>query len=815
MHFLQKKIKSVYFKYLGTALGYALSLLLNGTASVYAASDTAYRQLQDYTIFNGSGNLNWCGGDHLEVSNARVPIDHDVTYEGASSLRICTTDTSEWWSVRLVVRNWMSMDFSQYQPEGYLEFDVKGSEGNEKFQIGFADYVAENGKEDTAAVSIEQYAHITSEWQHVSIPLSDISEANPDVDFSDITVMYLLNDGTTDAQKFWITNLAVTSDGLERESPPIRVNQVGFLPDSTKYALVSFYPELYNISEGDTFSLCEAETGKTVYDGTLKLLSEFDQRDSGEKVLKADFSEYKARGTYYVSVQALPHSAVFSISDNVYEKALTAAQKYFYYQRQGIALEEKYAGNFARDNLGIDDASVPFASENSRIIASEKGWFDAGDSGKYINTGAGTVSSLLWAYEMYPQCFPDNALNIPESGNGIPDLLDEARWELEWILTMQDTESGGFYPRIQGNAGNRMVMDENGCTTDDTACAVGVLAEAYLSYKKFDSDFADKCLAAAEKGWKFLLAHPENITSYDVYVVSDDRADRLWAAGALLRASGNSSCNEYFQNNYPCVEEKFEDSYAYANGWGNNWLTGCWHYLLSDEPDEQVCQWLKKEITVWREILLTDKWENNIWGLPLHKGNYFRGITFEICSMAMAVSITDQILNLNDSRTYLCAETSLSWILGANPLSISYVSGFGENSVKTIHSEIYENDDMDKIPDGYMPQGPNSTALKNYSRFAAKCYLDNQNDWVSNEHTIYANAALVYLLAEVSCESEPSSGDVNADGVFSIADAVIMQKWLLAAPDVMLADWKAGDLCDDNTINVFDLCLMKKLLMEQ
>ena len=213
--------------------------------------------------------------------------------------------------------------------------------------------------------------------------------------------------------------------------------------------------------------------------------------------------------------------------------------------------------------------------------------------------------------------------------------------------------------------------------------------------------------------------------------------------------------------------------------------------------------------------MLTDKWENNIWGLPLHKGNYFRGITFEICSMAMAVSITDQILNLNDSRTYLCAETSLSWILGANPLSISYVSGFGENSVRTIHSEIYENDDMDKIPDGYMPQGPNRTALKNYSRFAAKCYLDNQNDWVSNEHTIYANAALVYLLAEVSCESEPSSGDVNADGVFSIADAVIMQKWLLAAPDVMLADWKAGDLCDDNTINVFDLCLMKKLLMEQ
>ena len=81
----------------------------------------------------------------------------------------------------------------------------------------------------------------------------------------------------------------------------------------------------------------------------------------------------------------------------------------------------------------------------------------------------------------------------------------------------------------------------------------------------------------------------------------------------------------------------------------------------------------------------------------------------------------DVILNLNDSRTAECAETSLSWILGANPLGISYVSGIGENSVKTIHSEIYANDGINSIPDGYMPQGPNYTALKTCSRFAAKC----------------------------------------------------------------------------------------------
>ncbi|MBQ8687276.1 MAG: glycoside hydrolase family 9 protein [Ruminococcus sp.] len=792
-----------------TVIGCALSLLVSSTVPAYAESDMSYRQLLDYAIFNGSGNINWCGGQNLEVSNARVPVDSEVTCDGVSSLRVNVTNTSNSWSVRLVVRSWMSIDFSQYQPDGCLEFDVKGNAGNEKFRIGLADHTGE----DVAAVSVGEYAGITNEWQHVSIPLSDLMAKNPDTDISDIKLLYLLNDGTTDAQKFWITNIEVTSEGFERESPHIKVNQAGFKPDAAKYALVSFYPERYNISDGDTFSVCKAETGESVYDGTLQLLSEFDQRDSGEKVLKADFSELHTSGNYYIAVDGLAHSVNFSVSDNVYEGALAAAQKYFYYQRQGISLEKEYAGEFARDDLGLDDSSVPFASGKSGTIASEKGWFDAGDSGKYVNTGAGTVSSLLWAYEMFPQVFPDNALNIPESGNGIPDLLDEARWELEWILTMQDAESGGFYPRIQGDAGERTVMDENGCTTDDTACAVGVLAEAYMSYKEFDPEFADICLAAAEKGWEFLKNHSENIVGYDVYVVSDDVPDRLWAAGALYHANGNPSCREYFEENYSHIQSKFEDSYAYANRWGSNWLTGCWHYLLCGDDDAQVSQWLTDEIDIWREILLTTKWENNIWGVPLHKGNYFRGITAEICNMAMALSVTDEILDLNDSRTLQCAESSLSWLLGANPLGISYVSGCGENSIKTIYSQIYENDGIDEIPAGYLPQGPNYTAMKTYCRFAAKCYMDSQNDWVTNEHTVYGNGVLVYLLAQVSSEEQALIGDVNADGTFTIADAIMLQKWLVCAGD--LTDRQAGDLCADGRINVLDLCRMKHELLNQ
>jgi len=787
----------------------AAAMLCGSVMPVHAETDTAYRQLMDYSIFNGNGNLNWCGGQNLEVESARIPIDSAVTCDGAASLRVNVTDTSTWWSARLVVRSWMSIDFSEYLPEGCLSFDVKGNAGNETFRLALSDHTGE----DEAAVAIGSYTKVTNDWQHVSIPLSDFSAANPDMDFSDIKLLSLLNDGTTDAQKFWITNIMISSEGLERESPPIKVNQLGFLPSSDKYAIVSLYPELNGAADGDVFTVCSADTGSTVYEGNLELLSAFDQRDSGEMVLMADFSDLTAPGEYYVAVGSLGKSVRFSISDDAFDHALTAAQRYFYYQRQGIALEEEYAGVFARDDLGLDDSAVPFASGKSGTTASEKGWFDAGDSGKYVNTGAGTVSHLLWAYEMFPELFPDNALTIPESGNGIPDLLDEARWELEWILTMQDAQSGGFYPRIQGDAGERMIMDRNGCTTDDTACAVGALAEAYLTYKDWDPAFAESCLAAAEKGWAFLEAHPDNIAGYDVYVVSDDVPDRLWAAGALYRASGNTSCKAFFEAKCNVLAPDFEDSYTMGNRWGDNWLTGCWHYLLSDDTDAGTVQWLTDEIHTWREIILTTKWENNIWGVPLHKGNYFRGITAEICNMSMGLSMTDRILGLQDARTQKCAETSLSWLLGANPLGISYVTGCGENSIQNIYSQIYESDGIDAVPDGYLPQGPNYSAMKTYRHFAAKAYMDSSNDWVTNEHTVYGNGILVYLIAQNAAAAGSVRGDVNADGRFSLEDVVLLQKWILNSSGAVLADAEAGDLCVDGCLNGFDLCLMKRELL--
>ena len=96
-----------------------------------------------------------------------------------------------------------------------------------------------------------------------------------------------------------------------------------------------------------------------------------------------------------------------------------------------------------------------------------------------------------------------------------------------------------------------------------------------------------------------------------------------------------------------------------------------------------------------------------------------------------------------------------------------------------------------------------------------KCYVDNQESYTTNEITIYWNSPLTYLLTFANDENNSVKGDVNADGKFDIADVVLLQKWILDVPDTKLADWKAGDLCDDDRLDVFDLCLMKKALIEK
>lgn len=791
---------------------FSISSVANSTV------DLSYRKLISYVVTDGSTSNGWTYGTNLEVSNGVLPIDQNIKFGNNPSLRVNVTGESSWWESMLTVRGWCSHDFTQYEENGYIEFNVIGDMGGETFSIGLKDNnFSRVGKlEEASYLPISNYTSITNDWQQVKIPLKDFTAENPNLDLRYITCV-LISGSNDSPQKFWFNGLIIDSPDLEKSYAEIKVNQIGFVQKSDKYALVSGFREELTADVGTTFHIVNSDTEEISYSGELTLVSEFDARDSGEKVLRADFTELEAEGRYYITVDAegIEQSVNFTIGNNAYDNMMVDLLKFFYLQRQGD-LDAEYAGVFARNDATPGDYQASFRSSPEKVIDVSKGWYDAGDLGKYVNVGSIAVSDLLWTYDRFPKQFYDGQSNIPESGNGIPDILDEIRWEIEWILKMQDSISGGFYPRVQGDDGIRTIHDNMGCTTDDTACAAAALSEAYVMYKDFDLEFANTCLEAAKKAWVFLENNPRNIVASDVYQVNDDSMDRLWASAALFRATNDETYHNYFKNNYKNMATYFESSYAYANIWGRMFFAAFLDYLKSDNTDDKIVEWIDIEYDKWLTII-TNRWNNNAWGNTLHHGNYYWGVNNQIVSIPMGALLASELLNKPTDIIESFSISSLSWILGANPLSKSLVTGQGENSISTIYSTIYSNDNIPEVPAGYMPGGPNASNAKGISNFAAKCYNENDNDWVTNEHTVYMNSSLLFLTAYMQSLGRDDSsyvlGDVNTDGFVNNDDIILLKNFVLGVEDSI--NINNSDLNSDKKVNSLDIIMLKRLIIQK
>ena len=183
------------------------------------------------------------------------------------------------------------------------------------------------------------------------------------------------------------------------------------------------------------------------------------------------------------------------------------------------------------------------------------GWHDAGDYGKYVGPGAVTVGHLLYTHLLFPEGCKAN-LNIPESGNGVPDILNEARYELEWLLKMQ-REDGAFYHKLTKARFAPFIMPEEDRETEylmpvshcATAAACACLALGYRVYGKYDPAFAERMLIQARRAWNWLIEHPDFVpfTNPDgvrtgQYGERTDRDDRFWAACELYASTGEESC---------------------------------------------------------------------------------------------------------------------------------------------------------------------------------------------------------------------------------------------------------------------------------
>jgi endoglucanase len=732
---------------------------------VHAQAPAGWRSLPDFYVFKDSiSGWSGSGNGELETVNGNLPVDTNVTYDNLPSLRFnLQTQLTSWMSDVICLAGWANHDVSRYVPNGYLEFNVKGKNGGEQFTIGATDHVTEraSGVEHTTTVPITNYCTVTTGWQHVKIPLKDILAQSLDMNAYEAKALTI---GLVTSNPFcvWINQLKLTSPDKENAFPAIKVNQLGFSVSSVKYAWVSGFEDDFSATAGTQFQVKKFSDNSVAYSGQLVLVADYDANDSGERVFKAVFTDLKQPGDYYITVNAsgVANSPKFKIGDDVFKPLVVDASRYFYYQRANIDLVSPYCGNYPRVDKTPGDFTAALKSNPSSTstIDVSKGWYDAGDTGKYITTGAASVSNLFWAYELYPGAFFDNQNNIPESGNGVPDILDEARWELEWMLKMQDTGSGGFYTRVAtaDDGTTRLIRDTDGVTanikpTNDTAHAAAVLAQASIIYAKYDAAFAQKCLNAAKSAWTYLEQNPNNIKAPDTPYASDsDSVARFWAAASLYRAAGDSKYNNYVTSNYTNAGSAL-DSTTGDMVW--DWNTAFFCYMKAGNRNSDVESWYRDKFIKWTNNKV-DRYKSSPWGNVIMNGNYYWGSNDVILNIPMEALTGSTILGTNSDDIKNMGLSALNYILGANPMRKSFVSNEGDDSVKNVYSSFSE-DGLAGVPNGFMAGGANKYQGAGLSIFAAKCFMDSTCEWTTNEHTIGWNSVLVFMAAFASSVSTP------------------------------------------------------------
>ncbi|MFN7981783.1 MAG: glycoside hydrolase family 9 protein [Vicinamibacterales bacterium] len=305
-----------------------------------------------------------------------------------------------------------------------------------------------------------------------------------------------------------------------------------------------------------SFRVIDESTGSSVFSGGAPaasvhttVLGPFTQ------VWTGDFSELQAPGRYHIVLDDGATSYPFEISPNVFDPAIRAVQRAFYFQRAFTSVDAAHA-----------EGPWTHADDSDRAPAGiRRGWHDAGDFSIY---NAQMASTLFWLLEAYADFAPvADDTNIPESGNGMPDLLDEARWGLDWMRSMQEA-SGGFrnttcFERYgpygtnghdvatSPNAPRTYVVGETG--TIPTARAVGTLAYASAIFRASDSRYADELLAAARRGWEYVAARPDEHSDGPTCPASRQDGDavvgrhvRAYAAAAMLLATGDEAFGQAY-----------------------------------------------------------------------------------------------------------------------------------------------------------------------------------------------------------------------------------------------------------------------------
>jgi hypothetical protein len=306
------------------------------------------------------------------------------------------------------------------------------------------------------------------------------------------------------------------------------VDQFGYRPADPKIAVLSNPLTGFNSAEsytpGATLQVRRVPAGTVVFSGApVAWNSGAEHAQSGDQVWWFDFSSVTTWGVYEIhDSTTLTTSESFRIHPNVYHDVLRQAGRMLFYQRSGFAKTAAYAGApwadgaaFLGSGQDTEARSVIDQGNPATALDLQGGWFDAGDYNKYTIWAAWAVQQLLQAYEESPTAFTDR-WQIPESGNGTPDLLDEVKWELDWLLRMQRPD-GSVLSKVSSllaavtspPSADTRLRYWGAASTASTVAAAAAFAHASIVYASIGhTSYAATLLAAAENAWTWAQANP-------------------------------------------------------------------------------------------------------------------------------------------------------------------------------------------------------------------------------------------------------------------------------------------------------------------
>lgn len=598
----------------------------------------------------------------------------------------------------------------------------------------------------------------------------------------------------------------VTYPSSENDEEAIIINQIGYKPESQKIAIFR------NIGNEREFFVVNANTNQTVYTGSL--YGERYNSSADETDYYGDFSSVTEPGTYYIRCGSLKNSHSFKIAEQVYKELLNDSIRMLYLQRCGVSVQDAVFGHPA---CHTSRATV-YGSNNTIDVSG--GWHDAGDYGRYVVPAAKTIADLLYAYDANPDLFSDN-IGIPESGNGIPDILDEARCGLTWMLKMQ-AASGGVYHKVtcQNFPGYIMPQDETDrlfvtpVSTTATADFCAAMAMAYEFYYDIDRNFSETCLAAAKKAWGFLESNPNFIFQNPSDILTGEYGDlsdsdeRYWAAAQMYRATKESKYLNAFSN--MALKEGLD--WATVGDYGNI------AFLTMDDVDTSSALYTKIKNSILSQAnSIANSTSSSPYGVAVSK--FYWGSNMTVANSGIILGLAYKISN-NDN--YLnTAESNLNYLLGRNPLATCFVTGHGTLSPKNPHHRpsIAKQQTMKGMLVGGVNSGLEDSAAKAYLANApsAKCYIDHEESYSTNEVTTYWNSPLIYLLsltADKDNSVDPSiKGDIDLSGVVDAIDFILLQQYLLESTPLTSEQRKNADLNGDGNINALDFFELKKILL--